>query len=133
MSEETKWFKKEMIRLNNELTNLKDRHNTDTPDNTDRNDIQHLINSSLRYTPEIHHNWTTYTKELEMHVRYADEKNRKKHISGPKQWHTHVDPSGCFMCEDIALRHVMLQVIQYMATTNPKGTFKPKNQLAQGT
>ncbi len=124
MGTENNWLKKELIKIENQRKGLVDRYNTE--DNIiDRNDVEHLLNSSLRYTPEPHQNLSQYTKELEMHVKYADDKNTKTHITGVKMWHTHRNPSGCFMCEDIALRHVMLRVIQYLASVSPNQSFKP--------
>ncbi len=113
-----------MERLEREQKNLKNQYETEQ-EQTDRNDVEHLLNSSLKYTPQNHQTYETYYQELITHVKYADDKNRKAHIEGKRAWYTHRSPLGCFMCEDIALRHVMLRVIQIMVEAHPNTKFVP--------
>ncbi len=111
-----------MRRLDLQRKNLNDRHNT-LDEQTDTNDVEKLLNSSLKYTPESYQTWQQYVAELQTHIKYADDKNRRTHIEGKRPWYTHRSPLGCFMCEDIALRHVMLRVLQLMANAYPDTKF----------
>ncbi len=119
----TKWFEKELEKLELQQKGLRDQYNTlDEP--ADVTKAERVLNSNLKYSPSKHHTWSDYVLELETHVKYADEKNSKNHINGARgAWYTHRSPLGCFMCEDIALRHVMLQVLQLMANQYPKNKF----------
>ncbi len=120
--DENKWFTQEMRRLDLQHQQMTDHYNT-LEKVSDLNDDTQLINSHLKYAPQEHHTWETYAKELATHVKYADDKNTKTHIQGKRPWYTHRSPLGCFMCEDIAMRHVMLSVIISMAKQHPNTSF----------
>ncbi len=115
-------MRKELEKLELQQKNLRDNYNTLDPA-INLNDAERVLNSNLRYAPQKHHTWETYAMELKTHVHYANEKNRKAHIEGKRPWYTHRSPLGCFMCEDIAIMNVMLQVIQSMAKQYPKQPF----------
>ncbi len=119
----TKWFDEEMRRLELQQKGLNDQYNTrDNP--LDVKKAERVINSNLKYAPQLHQSWEQYVKELETHVKYANDKNTLAHINGTRgAWYTHRSPLGCFMCEDIALRSVMLQVLQCMAKQYPNNSF----------
>ncbi len=119
----TIWFDKELDKLEKQQKGLHDQYNTlDNP--IDVKKAERVLNSNLKYAPQLHQTWQQYVQELETHVKYADEKNTQSHINGTRgAWYTHRSPLGCFMCEDIALRHVMLQVLQLMAKQYPKTSF----------
>ncbi len=120
--DENKWYIKEMRRLEIEQKKLHDNYNSEIQ-KSNQNDIEHLLNSTLKYSPDRRHTWETYVQELVTHIKYADDKNTKAHIEGKTPWYTHRSPLGCFMCEDIALRHVMLQILQLMAKQYPNNKF----------
>ncbi len=116
------WYDQQIDKIQRQQDGLLDRHNTNE-DALDLNDVQKLLNSGLRFTPKEDQSWQDYVSELVTHIKYADDKNTKTHVEGKRQWYTHRSPLGCFMCEDIALRHVMLRVLQIMAKKYPKNTF----------
>ncbi len=120
----SEWYLKELRRIEAQKNNLNDKYST-LEKITNRNDIENLINSSIKYTPRHGQTWSSYASELSTHIHYADEKNTKTHIEGKTQWYTHRSPLGCFMCEDIAMRHVMHRIIIEMAKKYPKEVFTP--------
>ncbi len=120
----SEWYLKELRKIERQRNDVNDKYNT-LDKITNPNDIEKLINSSLKYSPRHGQTWSSYATELATHIKYADEKNIKTHIEGKTQWYTHRSPLGCFMCEDIAMRHTMHTIIIAMANKYPKEQFTP--------
>ncbi len=90
----------------------------------DPNDYKNIVRARLKYTPKEGQKWTEYAGGLQIYTDLAAEKNRLTHIDGPrKQWWTHRNPMGCFMCEDTNLISAMLKVIKLMASQHPDNIF----------
>ncbi len=117
-------MKKELRKIELTRKGMLDKYNS-VEAGVDLSDVEKVLNTSLKFAPQKGDLWAKYVADLCMHVDYADDKNTKVHIenNGRLSWWTHRSPSGCFMCEDVALRHVMLQVLQLMAKKYPKNTF----------
>ncbi len=118
----SEWYLKELRKMERQRADLNDKYST-LEKITNVNDMEHLINSSLKYAPRHGQTWQSYATELATHIKYADEKNTKTHVEGKTQWYTHRSPLGCFMCEDMAMRHVMHRVIIDMANKYPKEVY----------
>ncbi len=87
----------------------------------DPNDYHNVVRSRLEYAPKTGQTWKQYADTLGIYTKLASEKNRLTHIDGPrKQWWTHRNPMGCFMCEDTNLISLMLKVIIAMAAEHPE-------------
>ncbi len=120
---ENNWLKKELASIERQRKGLIDQYNTEEkPKN--QHDFDNIIHADLRFAPKEHQTWESYIKELKIYVDFADKKNTGAHINGVRgAWYTHRQSSGCFMCEDVNLRHVMLSVLQIMAKQHPTNIF----------
>ncbi len=119
MATENNWLKKELRKIENTRKGLIDKYNTlDEP--VDINDIKHILNSNLQYTPKEGQTWESYISELQIYINYNRSKSEKNHINGPKgPWYTHRSPSGCFMCDDMKLIQVMFNTMKLMVSQYP--------------
>ncbi len=89
----------------------------------DSNDYRNIVNANLICTPEKGESLAHYADRLQVYAKIGADKNRLKHIDGPrKAWYTHRSGS-CFMCEDIALIAVMRRVIGLLAIKYPAYRF----------
>lgn len=83
-----------------------------------------IINSTLEYSPSEGQTWSAYATEAIIHAKLGQKTNRNSHINGKNgYWHTHVDPRGCFMCDDNNMISMLVRVIGLMASKYPKNTF----------
>ncbi len=120
--EDNNWLKKELKNIETVRKQMHDNYNTLEPPK-DINDIKHILNADLDYTPKEGQTWESYIQELTTHVQYSSKKNAKAHINGPRgPWYTHKGAT-CFMCEDQNLIHAMLNVMRLMASSSPKNIF----------
>ncbi len=121
---EMNWQTKKLREIEMQKKDMSDQYNQQQNPNMDR--IEKLMQSSLKQiSPRKHQTWLSYVTELKTHVDYADIKNERVHITnnGKASWYTHRIPSGCFMCEDVNMRHVMLTIMEYMANQYPNNIF----------
>ncbi len=119
MSEE---YLRQMRMLERQEQDLKDKYSTDAK--LDPHDYKRIVNARLKYTPKSGDTWKQYADTLGIYTNLAAEKNRLTHIDGPrKQWWTHRNPMGCFMCEDVNLISALHKVIQLMASQHPDNIF----------
>lgn len=92
-------------------------------------DYHHIVNSSIDAAPHSGQTFGDYAIEAIIHAKMGQKINRNSHINGKGgYWHTHVDPRGCFMCDDNNLISVLVRVIGYMASKHPRDTFSPPPQ-----
>ncbi len=122
--DEHKHYLAELRKIELQRNNMSDQYNQSQNENMDR--IEKLQLSSMKnITPRKHQTWESYIIELKTHIDYADNKNEKVHIenNGKAAWYTHRAPSGCFMCEDVNMRHVMFTIMQHMAKQYPNNIF----------
>ncbi len=83
-----------------------------------------IINSSLDYSPNEGQTWGAYAIEAVIYAKQGQKTNRNSHINGKNgYWHTHVDPRGCFMCDDNNMISMLVRVIGLMSSKYPKNTF----------
>ncbi len=62
--------------------------------------------------------------EAVIHAKKNQKINRNTHINGKAgYWHTHVDPRGCFMCDDNNIISMFTRVIGLMASKHPSNKF----------
>ncbi len=100
-----------------------DQYNTLDP-MYDYTDYKRIVNTSLEYAPKEGQTWNDYYHEIIIHARIQAKVNRNIHIFGKNgHWHTHVDPRGCFMCEDVKLISMLVKIIGLMANQYPKNQF----------
>lgn len=122
---DTNWVKHELSRIEATRNNTQDQYNTlEQP--IDPNNIQHNKHSSqgLEFSPKQGETWESYSQRLKVYIEFADKKNYNTHVNGPRRaWFTHRSPLGCFMCEDVNLRHTMYDAILQMTKQNPKNIF----------
>jgi len=101
----------------------KDAHNTLDP-TYNYTDYHNIINTSLEFAPTEGQTWLDYFREMQIHAKAAAKINRNSHIFAKNgQWHTHVDPRGCFMCDDNIMISMLVKVIGFMANQYPKNIF----------
>ncbi len=119
-------YEKEMRRIEQTLTNLRDKYNTlETPE-TIADDYRRSINADLDYAPSKGETYESYYQRIKIYQKLSEKKNYQTHIenNGRKAWHTHVLPSGCFMCEDLQFINILVQTLQYIAHFDPKHKFE---------
>ncbi len=124
MTESSKWYESQLRKIELQRQGLLDKYNS-TEEGVDLGRVEKKPISEHKCAPKVGQTWQDYANELITHVKYADDKNYQVHIEnmGRKSWWTHRSPAGCFMCEDVNLRHVMLTIIQAMALQYPKSVF----------
>ncbi len=121
--EENNWLKKELRRIEQVRTQANDQYNT-TDKPLDKNDIDRDVYLPHKFSAKQGQTWESYIQQLEIYVKFANEKNISTHINGPRNaWYTHRSSSSCFMCEDIDLRQVMLNAMKLMAKQHPSNVF----------
>jgi len=87
-------------------------------------DYHHIINTSLDFAPKTGQTWEEYSMEAIIHAKIGQKINRNSHINGKNgYWHTHVDPRGCFMCDDNNMISMLVKIIGLMASQYPKNIF----------
>ncbi len=87
-------------------------------------DYKRIVNTSLEFAPSEGQTWMDYYNESKLHATIAAKVNRNCHIFGKNgHWHTHVDPRGCWMCEDVKLIAMLVKIIGLMASQYPKNQF----------
>ncbi len=110
-------------RLEQQQKQLRDQYNS-LENEFHEEDFNKIIKADVDYSPREGESLISYVSRLLVFVQFADKKNIKTHINGPKgAWYTHRNPQGCYSCEDVNLRHVMLSVIGYYAKKYPDATF----------
>ncbi len=122
MDADERHYLKELKRVDTLINNNNDRHSTLDPP-IDRDNIIREIKYDNDYYPKKDEPWESYIKTLAVHVKMSAKKNIKCHITGVKQWYTHRNPAGCFMCEDMNLYYTMLDIMEKMAKAHPKDVF----------
>ncbi len=125
------YYDKEMAKLEKQQAELRkqqesniiDRHNT-IADQTNINDYKRIINSSLQITPNASEKLKNYIQRLQIYQEISYTKNWETHVdNGRKTWYTHKTPLGCFMCQDQQFISVLIQVLQFLSSQNPKLSF----------
>ncbi len=100
-----------------------DKYNTLDP-TISYTDYHHIVNTSLDFAPHEDQTWAEYSMEVIIHAKKNQKINRNTHINGKAgYWHTHVDPRGCFMCDDNNLISMLVKVIGLMASKHPAKQF----------
>lgn len=100
-----------------------DKYNTLDP-KISYTDFHKITNSTLSYSPKKEQTWAHYAIEATIYAKLGQKVNRNSHINGKNgYWHTHVDPRGCFMCDDNNMISVLVRVIGFMASKHPKDVF----------
>ncbi len=121
--EENNWLKKELRRIELIRKGITDQYNTLEPDKH-ISDIENKVYSPHKFAPSQGQTWESYTEQLKIYVKFANEKNKATHINGVRRaWYTHRSSPSCFMCEDMDLQNVMLNAMQLMAKQHPKNLF----------
>ncbi len=106
-----------------EQDKLQDQYNSIDP-MYNYTDYQRIVNTSLEYAPKEGQSWQDYYLEIMIHARANAKINRNCHIFGKNgHWHTHVDPRGCWMCEDVKLIAMLVKIIGLMSHQYPKNKF----------
>ncbi len=106
-----------------------DKYNTLDP-NIPYTEYHNIINSELDISPSEGQTWGDYAIEAIIHAKIGQKNNRNSHINGKAgYWHTHVDPRGCFMCDDNNMISMLVRVIGLMASKYPKNIFKVPPQV----
>ncbi len=101
----------------------KDQYNSLDP-TYNYTDYKRIVNTSLEYAPSAGDTWLDYYNEIKINAKVNAKINRNIHIFGRSgHWHTHVDPRGCFMCEDNILISMLVKVVGLMAHQYPKNVF----------
>ncbi len=120
----TEWYDHEIRKIELQKQGLLDKYNT-LEEGVDLGRHEKKPLSTHKCAPKEGQTFEDYAKELLTHVKYANDKNYQVHIEnmGRKSWWTHRSPAGCFMCEDVNLQNVMLNVIQCIAKQYPKSVF----------
>ncbi len=118
------FYDHELRKIELQKQGLLDKYNT-LEEGVDLGRVEKIPLSKHKCAPKEGQTFEDYAKELLTHVKYANDKNYQVHIEnmGRKSWWTHRSPSGCFMCEDVNLQNVMLNVIQSIAKQYPKSVF----------
>ncbi len=105
-----------------------DKHNSlENIPNIDPNDYLRIVRSNSRYAPQ-HHMKTLeqYISQAKMMQKFGYETSQRTHIDGVKQWYTHRDPRGCFMCDDQQFISVLVSLLEYIATIHPNLPLSPQ-------
>ncbi len=119
----TEYYDKEMERLEKMQRGLHDRYNSEEL-KVDPNDYRKIINAKVKLAPIGGEKWIQYIERIKIYQKIAFDKNWGTHVDNTyKTWHTHKNPSGCFMCEDSAFIAVLIQVLECMAEHHPKDKF----------
>ncbi len=130
----SKEYLDEMRKLEQEETYQRNLHSLKVQEQTDKyntldpqisyTDYHKIINSSLDYSPTKGMTWEHYATEVIIYAKLGQKVNRNSHINGKNgYWHTHVDPRGCFMCDDNNMISMLVRVIGLMALQYPKNIF----------
>ncbi len=100
-----------------------DQYNTIDP-MYNYSDYKRIVNTSLEYAPNEGQSWLEYYQEIQIHAKVSAKTNRNIHIFGRNgHWHTHVDPRGCFMCDDTKMIAMLVKIIGLMSNQYPKNKF----------
>ncbi len=100
-----------------------DKYNTLDP-TISYTDYHNIVNTSLDFAPHEDQTFSEYAMEVVIHAKKNQKINRNTHINGKGgYWHTHVDPRGCFMCDDNNLISMLVKVIGLMASKHPAQQF----------
>ncbi len=120
---ENNWLKKELRSIELQRKNMLDQYNSiDEP--KDISDIERKVYLPHKFAVTMGQTWESYIEQLKIYIKFADEKNIATHINGPRRaWYTHKSSPSCFMCEDVDLRHVMINAMEIMAKQYPKNIF----------
>jgi len=118
------WYDKELERIELMQKDLHDRHNSE-PIAVDKNQYKRIINAKIKIAPITGESWIKYVERIKVYQEIAKDLNWNTHVDNPyKEWHTHKNPAGCFMCNDIAMISVLVQVLECMAAQHPEDQFK---------
>ncbi len=131
MSEE---YLRQMRELERDEINQRELHNKKAQEQQDKYntldpsinylDYHHIVNTSLDFAPKSGQTWSEYAMEAIIHAKIAQKINRNCHINGRNgYWHTHVDPRGCFMCDDNNMISMLVRVIGFMSSKYPAKKF----------
>ncbi len=105
------------------LQEQKDKYNT-LDSKIDYTDYHMIVDSELEIAPQSGQTWQAYAIEVIIHAKLGQKINTNIHINGKSgYWHTHVDPRGCFMCDDNNTISALVRVIGLMASQYPKNIF----------
>ncbi len=87
-------------------------------------DYARIVNTSWEFAPSEGQSCTDYYNEIKSHAKNGAKINRNIHIFGRGgHLHTHVDPRGCFMCDDSKMISMLVKIIGLMANQYPKNIF----------
>ncbi len=102
----------------------RDRYNVLEEERVSRHDYMHIVNAKINIAPSTGEKLSDYIKKVIIYQEIAKAKNWDTHVDNPyKTWHTHKQPSGCFMCEDSAFIGVLIQVLQVLDHGNKQLQF----------
>ncbi len=119
----TEYYDKEMERLEKMQKGLHDRYNSEQLD-VDPTNYKRIINAKVKLAPIGGEKWIQYIERIKIYQKIAFDKNWGTHVDNTyKEWHTHKNPMGCFMCEDQAFIAVLIQVLECMAENHSKDKF----------
>lgn len=106
---------------------IEDKYNSlDYIQTPEPNNYMKIVRSNGRYAPQAH--MTTleqYITQAKMLQQFGLETSTRTHIDGARQWHTHVDPRGCFMCDDQQFIKTLISVLEYISQTHPNLPLRP--------
>ncbi len=124
--EEKKLENEALENLERQQRALKDRANSEQAQQ-DENDYQALLHTTNSdYMPKTGETMAHYAIRYETIADQHYQQNWRIHVEvGTKghAWHTHRDPRGCFMCDDILLLHMTSKVFNHLAKLHPTDTF----------
>ncbi len=92
----------------------------------DPNDYQRVVRTHGLYSPMAHiKELEQYISQIKLLQKVGQETSSRTHIDGPKEWYTHRDPRGCFMCKDQEFISVLVSVLEYISVIYPHLTLRP--------
>ncbi len=125
LAEEKKLEQEALENLERQQRDLSDRYSTEQKF-ADAQKYHAYANAQSDQLPKPGETYAHYAirvkTEVDMHYR----QNYKIHVeigTRGKPWHTHKDPRGCFMCDDIQLLHQLATVFEQVARKTPTQTF----------
>ncbi len=118
------YLDRELNKLERQRKDLRDNYNTlEPPYDGDEYEKNPKI-SHHPFSPKNGQTLHDYYIQLTVNDKIVHDKNYKAHINGPKgHWYMHVNPMGCWGCEEAELSGVQLNVIAVLAHKYPDFTF----------
>ncbi len=116
-------MKKELRKIELTRQGMNDNYNT-LDASPHISDIKNEPYLPHKFAPKEGQTLQSYTEQLSIYIKFAQEKNIATHINGPRRaWYTHRSSPSCFMCEDTDLHQVMLSALRLIETKYPKLIF----------